>query len=100
MKVRLLDEAEQDLEDGQAFFERQSPGLGGYFVRRLLEDLRALRTTAGIHAIEHGYFRAISERFPYKIYYKVEGTYVMVVAIVDSRRDPAAIRDDLTNRQE
>jgi hypothetical protein len=28
MKVRVLDRAEQDLENGALFYERHSPGLG------------------------------------------------------------------------
>jgi len=32
MRIEILDEAEKDLVDGYAFYERQSQGLGHYFL--------------------------------------------------------------------
>ena len=50
MKVRILDEAEQDLIDGFRFYETQLPGLGVYFLDTLFCDLDSLRIYAGIHS--------------------------------------------------
>ena len=49
----------------------------------------------GIHAIEYGYHRALSKRFPFCIYYRVDGSLVTVVAVLDARRDPLWIRQRL-----
>lgn len=42
MKVRILDEAQEDLVDGFRFYEGQSPGLGGYFLDSLFSDIDSL----------------------------------------------------------
>jgi hypothetical protein len=35
MKIKILDEAEKDIEDGYSFYEYQSSGLGTYFLDSL-----------------------------------------------------------------
>ena len=38
MKVRILNAAEEDLEEGFRFYESQLPGLGSYFLDSLYSD--------------------------------------------------------------
>ena len=64
MIIEVLDEAEQDLADGYAFYEGQSTGLGHYFLDSLFSDLESLYLYAGIHALHFGYYRLLSKRFP------------------------------------
>jgi hypothetical protein len=35
MRIVVLDAAERDLEEGKRFYDRQSAGLGGYFIATL-----------------------------------------------------------------
>ena len=42
MRVKILDPAEKDLEDGYRFYERQSGGLGSYFLDSLYSDIDSL----------------------------------------------------------
>lgn len=46
MKIRILDSASQDLEDGFHFYERQESGLGDYFIDSLFSDIDSLRIYA------------------------------------------------------
>jgi len=94
MKIQLLDSAEQDLIEGYHFYESQSPGLGDYFLDSLFSDIDSLQLYAGIHARYFGYHRLLSKRFPFAIYYRVDGT-VKIYAILDCRRNPAWIRKKL-----
>ena len=48
-KIRLLDEAYLDLQAGHLFYEKQAPGLGGYFLDSLISDIDSLAVYAGIH---------------------------------------------------
>ena len=48
MKVRILDEAEQDIIDGFCFYEAQNPGLGDYFLDSIFSDIESLQLYAGI----------------------------------------------------
>ena len=95
MTVQILDEAEQDLVDGHRFYESQAPGLGDYFLDSLFSDIDSLQLSAGIHSRHFGYYRLLSRRFPYAIYYRVVRKTVRVYAVLDCRRNPAAIEDRL-----
>jgi len=95
MRIEILDEAEQDLVDGFAFYERQSKGLGDYFLDSIFSDVESLYLYAGIHALHFGYHRLLAKRFPFAIYYRIQNEVVRVYAILDCRRDPAWIRDRL-----
>ncbi len=49
MKIKILEEAEQDLIDGFTFYEAQESGLGDYFLDSLFSDIDSLQLFAGIH---------------------------------------------------
>lgn len=89
MKIRILDEAEQDLIDGARFYENQEKGLGAYFVDSLLSDIESLYLFAGVHVRHGDYYRLLSKRFPFAVYYTVDTDTVMIWAILACRRDPA-----------
>lgn len=95
MNVELRDEARDDLVDGAIFYGRQSYGLDEYFLGCLREDIAKLESTGGIHEQYQGFHRSLSERFPYAIYYLVDGGIIDVVAVLDCRRAPTAIASRL-----
>lgn len=95
MRIEILDEAEKDLVNGFAFYERQSKGLGDYFLDSIFSDVESLHLYAGIHALHFGYHRLLAKRFPFAIYYRVQNDVVRVYAILDCRQNPAWIRDQL-----
>jgi plasmid stabilization system protein ParE len=92
MKVKLLASATDDLYDGYRFYERQTPGLGTHYFKALFSDIDSLENHAGIHPIHFGFHRLLSKRFPYAVFYKIEGTLVIVKRILDTRRDPDQIK--------
>lgn len=96
MRIVLLRSAIQDLADGYDFYEAQGEGLGEYFDESLASDIESLRLYAGIHAKSFGYHRMLSERFPYAVYYEIQGEEeVRVRAVLDCRRNPKHIRSKL-----
>ena len=95
MRIEILDEAEKDLVNGFAFYERQSKGLGDYFLDSIFSDVESLLLYAGIHALHFGYHRLLAKRFPFAIYYRVQNNVIRVYAILDCRQNPAWIRDRL-----
>ena len=96
MNVRILDEAEQDLIEGFAFYENQDPGLGEYFLNSLFSDIDSLHLYAGVHSVHFGCNRLLSKRFPFAVYYKIEGETANVWAVLDCRQDPAKIATRMT----
>jgi plasmid stabilization system protein ParE len=97
MNLRILDLAEADLHRGFRFYERKSRGVGWYFIDSLSADIESLHLYAGMHRRYLGYFRKLSRRFPYAIYYRVIGDEVQVWRVLDCRRDPRWIRKQLKN---
>ncbi len=95
MNLRLLSLAETDLLDGFWFYERQSPGVGAYFFDSLSADIESLRLHAGIHRQLAGFFRLLSRRFPYAVYYRIAGNEVQIWRVLDCRRDPHWIQRQL-----
>lgn len=91
MRIRILPEAERDLDIGANFYEAQSPGAGAHFIRRLLEDIDGLLKHGGVHAKHRGFYRAISHRFPFAIFYDMNGKLIDIYAVLDCRQDPATI---------
>ncbi|MFH0985442.1 MAG: type II toxin-antitoxin system RelE/ParE family toxin [Candidatus Omnitrophota bacterium] len=93
MKIRILDDAVQDLIEGSRFYENLESGLGAYFADSLFSDIDSLSIYGGIHPVFfNGYYRMLSKRFPFAVYYKIAESKVLVYAILDCRRSPAWIR--------
>ena len=88
MIVRLSDDAERDLLDGIAFYDQHGWDVGTHFFDSLMDDLRSLSVVGGMHAKRYGYHCVASKRFPFAIYYIVDGSEILVVGILDERRDP------------
>ena len=96
MNIQLSSDALADLEEGFNFYRQQAPGLGIYFITCMTADIEALAYYGGIHQIVHGYYRALSRRFPFCIYYAIEVDDLTVVAVLDARRDPLWTRQRLS----
>lgn len=95
MQVKILTSAEDDLEEGYLFYERQSQGLGAYFLDSLYSDIDSLAFYGGIHRVVFGYHRLIAKRFPFTVYYRVTDEIVVVTAVLDCRSNPSWIRERL-----
>lgn len=81
MKVRILSAATRDLVDGYHFYERQAPGVGAYFLDTLYADIDSLMISARVHPIYFGrYHRLLSKRFPFAVYYRVQGARLWCMA--------------------
>lgn len=96
MKIRILTAAMRDLENGRDFYDLQEPGIGDYFQDGLFSDIDSLVLYGGIHRKVFGYHRLLSKRFPYAIYYRVDGDdAALICRVLDCRRDPEKIRKSL-----
>ena len=96
MRIEILDEAQEDLIEGFRFYQGRALGVGFYFLDCLFSDIDSLVLFAEIHQVVHGYHRSLSKRFPFAIYYEMDGDLIRVHAILDCRRNPSWIRRRLT----
>ncbi len=94
--IKILSDAEIDLEDGKNFYESLERGIGEYFWDCLLSDIESLIIYGGVHRKEYGYYRMLSKRFPYSIYYDVREEVVYVIAVLPMRRDPNWVRERMS----
>ena len=98
MRIEISREAAEDLVNGYDFYEEQQPGIGSYFLDSLYSDIDALLLYAGIHRMVFGKHRALSKRFPFAIYYRLDGEVIRVDAVLDCRRKPSWIRRRLRKK--
>ncbi|MEA1917357.1 MAG: type II toxin-antitoxin system RelE/ParE family toxin [Campylobacterota bacterium] len=98
MKIKILDDAERDIAIGISFYESQGSGLGKYFLDSILSDIESLHIFAGIHILVSEYYRLLSKRFPFSIYYKIKDDTIFVYAVLDSRKNPVWIESRLYSK--
>jgi len=93
--ISILSDAVTDLKQGKDFYESQQFGIGSYFWDCLLSDIESLVVYSGTHKKEYGYYKMLSKRFPYAIYYDVSNDTNYVIAVLPMRRNPDWINDRL-----
>ena len=98
-RVITLEAAVKDLDAGKVFYDDREIGAGLYFIDSILSDIESLQFQAGIHCRHFGFYRMLSKRFPFAIYYDVQDDSARVAAILDMRRNPAWIRRELEKRE-
>lgn len=89
---RLVAEPRADLEVAATFnwYEKEQVGLG----REFLDELRATYDRVAdaplaYQDLRSGIRRALLRRFPYAVYFAVEGDVIVVLAVLHASRDPA-----------
>ena len=94
--IELTESALTDIDEGYRFYEKQLPGLGSHFEATMMSEIRALHIDAGVHQLYFGrYFRKVAKRFPWSIYYLIEGDVIRIYGFGDHRRNPEWISDRL-----
>lgn len=99
MNVLISAAAEQDLAAGRDFYSRRGGEIGHYFLDSILAELSSLSVVGGVHGRRFGLHCLPCRRFPWTIYYAVKEDQVMVLAILDDRRDPAWVRRRLERKE-
>lgn len=95
MKLKILPTALEDLDRGRRFYARQRRSLGNYFLDALFSDIDSLELYAGIHMKVFEFHRLLAKRFPYAVYYKVDGETCIVFRVLDCRQEPEKTTEEL-----
>lgn len=89
MRIEFSDEARAEFRDGESYYERQVPGLGGRFRADVRDALKRLRHWPLAAPVERGDIRRmILSRFPYKLLYSVETDCIYIIAVAHLHRAP------------
>lgn len=83
--IVVLEEAVEDLKMGRDFYDKQNPGVGEYFWDSLIADFESLYIYAGIHIKIYEFFRMLSKRFPYGIYYNIDKNIAYIAVVLPMR---------------
>jgi len=89
LPVRLRSEAEQDLEEAAGWYECQRNGLGQQFLDEVLLTFKTISEQPNLYPhVVRGARRALIQRFPFGIFYRVEPRAIVVLAIMHASRNP------------
>jgi len=82
-------EAKFDVAEAHKWYEERDPGLGAEFMRAVDSCAHQLQRHPEMYPIVHKNVRqALTRRFPYSIFYLVEGDAVYVLSVFHASRDP------------
>ncbi len=85
----ITPEAEEDLAEAKAWYERKRAGLGEEFVLCVEAALDHIRTTPeAATEVYPGVRRVVLRRFPYGVFYRVDSDQIAGLAVYHSSRDP------------
>ena len=97
--LRFLPAVEEDVLAGYAWYEEKTPGLGEEFLRVFYAGAREIPRHPLLYPRMYGAFRRrLLRRFPYAIYFQIEGNAVVVFGLFHCARDPRTIRAQLRDR--
>lgn len=86
---RFADEALAEFIEAGRYFNRQVPGLGDDFADEIESGIRKILSAPFTwRVIEDDVRRFLVSRFPYGIYYTIEGDAVVIWAVKHLHRDP------------
>ncbi len=93
MTVRFRSEAASDVVLAREWYDAQRPGLGDDFVQSLEQVIGLVSDLPeAFPEIAVGLRRALLGRFPYAVYYRIDGDVVDVIACLHTRRSPSRWR--------
>jgi plasmid stabilization system protein ParE len=88
-RVKFEPEAETEIVEAFHWYEQQSFGLGGEFLRAVNVAEAAIARNPFQYQVHYGEIRrAYLRRFPYALHYVVEAECVSVLACFHFRRNP------------
>jgi plasmid stabilization system protein ParE len=90
-RVSHRDAAHTDLRTAHDWYERQQPGLGDDFLLSIADAMIRLEESPYQFPIYYRDFRRVlANRFPYKIFFRIQGDSIIVFRILHAVRDHTA----------
>lgn len=87
--LSIRQEAEAEIAEAYRYYEQTREGLGADFILCVEEALsRVIRNPEQFRKVYKNVARAFLHRFPYGVFFVVEGDRVVVIAFMHARRQP------------
>ena len=88
MSYRLLPEAQKEVTDAEAYYERERRGLGKRYAKGVRETIREVAAHPTFSSqIRPGFWFRSVKKFPYIVIYTIEEQGILVVAVAHERRE-------------
>ncbi len=88
LQVIIRPRALGDLQEARKWYEQQRAGLGDEFTSQVEKVISSLESSAEITPEYYrGFRRLLTVRFPFKVFYRIEGERVLVFRILHASRD-------------
>ena len=84
MKARFTSVAETELREAMEFYESAQSGLGAEFLAEIQATTRLIES----HPLAWTNLSLRTHRFPYGLFYQVRTDEILIVSVMDLRRDP------------
>jgi len=89
-EIRLREEAELDLSEAAIWYQQQQRGLGHEFLDEVFELSQSIKDHPFAYPVVHREVRrALTHRFPFGIFFRVEEEIIVIFAIMHASRDPS-----------
>jgi len=89
MRLVLRRQAKADLRESYLWYEERQPGLGRGFLESIEDTLSAIAEHPKIFPrVDPAIRRATVERFPFGVFFHLDGEIIRVIAILHNARDP------------
>ena len=96
MNVRVLEVAQQELDEAISYYNGQVAGLGDAFLLEVVAAIERIRRfPEGWHPLSEHVRRCRLRRFPYGLIYQPDKNEIIIVAVAHSHRRPSYWRDRL-----
>ena len=87
-RIIVRPKAEADLHEAWAWYESRRAGLGDEFLAEIRAAICILEEYPERRPLYYlGFRRLITRRFPYKLFYRVEGERVIIFRILHAKRE-------------
>jgi plasmid stabilization system protein ParE len=88
-EIRVRLKAREDITDAALWYEAQNAGLGSHFVDEVERTFGKIAHNPTTYRILYRETRrAILQRFPFGVFYRIYDQAVVVIAVMHSSRDP------------
>ena len=89
MKVRFASTAEQELKEAMEFYESSRTGLGAEFLAEVEATTNLIESfPQAWTSLSSRTRRCRTHRFPYGLFYQVRSDEILIISVMDLRRDP------------
>ena len=89
MRIRVLEAAQQEVDDAVAWYDEREEDLGRDFLDELDRVIRRIRSfPLASTEIDPGIQRCLLARFPYGLIYGIDEDLIIVIAVSHLHRQP------------